>query len=978
MYKGYSSKATSGDMYSTARAYGRNGAQCAKTEFSSGGRMRIIIPIPNTSNATVVKDWNDIKIQLAESGGKPIEYYPAKVYDNLNSVAGYTTEDQTVGTHFFPVNNQVLNISSRSLNPLLGPLILASQSMESVQLGTEFDVEYVALNATSDCGRVLVNFYEGGVPRIFSGTNVMDTDGVLLGLGYNTHVFHATNPYKLLNQNVVTGNGETEIAGQMQQGYNSMYDGPCIKIIYQPNSSVTQTSSQIVGQLVVTFDVKCSGFRQSLASYNVVDWVKNAYSTSSGAPEAKTVAQFAENSGKQSSTAASSAAEGVKLQLSAGTRGHRFVNKETMLAVDVKPEKRFSLVGIHARKAKKEIAKTYGDGFHEDPNDAVIAGVTKTDEAIGWTTVSKFNEEVKSFFKDGDQRVIKDGVYEDVVNAQGDNYLWNTGSEFTSKFEEAPTCGSLAAQLKLGKSEDKGLCPQPFLVKDTCTIKDNAGNVCAEPENITSIFFPIGDSGDVKPVENGNTIALNQTIIIQTPLKEVGLPITDAAYKSASTAFDNQAGEQLESTEIDAGSAEVSAGMRALAANSIDLEIPKELQEMPEVAKKFAKARRAAASNGLSSFFKTACSVGSALLGVAASGLESKNAARYNAIRAAATTSHVSQNQNAMELKLFQNDGSSGNGFINVPECKRASVVENGVREDIKEVLRDIPGALKFAVESVDNPEGTYLFKVNNSYEICPSFTLGVSNPMTWQQSSNKGGIYYPQVCIAREDEIATSVMIPDTATDVFTALIGSRFPLNDPRSLEHCVLLTDPVEGYKKVNFNTTTRAGAYKNINASFMNGSLLAPYEVPMTYVPMQYINTISILDGFCIPDKLPDENGRLTELKEGERMYVYTIIKMKHTLEMKSAFYTEAKKIGSAYLYTSRRPLSGGSLVFDTQDHSQDQIGVVFQVISKFKRLLTANGDSKDPSGIFKPEENVNVLVSTINSFMATKQGNASTE
>ena len=63
--------------------------------------------------------------------------------------------------------------------------------------------------------------------------------------------------------------------------------------------------------------------------------------------------------------------------------------------------------------------------------------------------------------------------------------------------------------------------------------------------------------------------------------------------------------------------------------------------------------------------------------------------------------------------------------------------------------------------------------------------------------------------------------------------------------------------------------------------------------MNWISHSPQNNINVNEGFCIPDKLPDEKDRLIELAIREKMYVYILFKLKHNVDTPNSWLSSDK-------------------------------------------------------------------------------------
>lgn len=280
-----------------ANEYASNGFVPPKADLCTGGKINITIPIFNTSQATTDLEWQSIKYDLATvltgssfQNKEVITYKPAKVYDNLLSAAGYTTKESVVGTHYKPVGMYTYCMSTRDMSTINNPMQSTTLSTASFQFGGTVTVRYIDLNSTTNCGRLSVQLYETGVPKILTQQMFMDTNSHILSIGEGMQeISFEIQPRSFNNEKILSSFGESELANKEFYGWHCDYDGPMLIMRYLPNSSVDTTKTgyynDIVGQIVITYDIHAYNFTQSAAAYLVAEWIKNNFSTTDSTTE---------------------------------------------------------------------------------------------------------------------------------------------------------------------------------------------------------------------------------------------------------------------------------------------------------------------------------------------------------------------------------------------------------------------------------------------------------------------------------------------------------------------------------------------------------------------------------------------------------------------------------------------------------------------------------------------------------------------
>ena len=204
------------------QSYGSNCFGAPNADISSTDTIKVTIPIFDTTQSTTEADWQALSYTLAQSAdGTAITYKPAEVSDNLPSAAGYVTNDISVicAQHYYPVNCYVYTISPRNFSALNNQLFAILLSNSEYQIGGDICVQYIPLNATTNCSRLMVRMYDTGTPTVLNQQFFTDPGAETLGIGTNeasacfraeSHVFN--------NEKILTSYGES-IINQNSQWY---------------------------------------------------------------------------------------------------------------------------------------------------------------------------------------------------------------------------------------------------------------------------------------------------------------------------------------------------------------------------------------------------------------------------------------------------------------------------------------------------------------------------------------------------------------------------------------------------------------------------------------------------------------------------------------------------------------------------------------------------------------------------------------
>ena len=993
-------------MQSAAQAYNASGYTGSSNNLSGSGNIKLVVPILHTCNNTSAAEWNQLETSMAEHGGKIYTYEPSRVYDNLNSAAGFT--NVLGGNRHFPVNNYIINLSTRSLNPIIAPLKLTSLGYASYEIGNSINVEYIPLNATSNSGRVSVSLWDNGVPLIFNSTNVMDSTSVMLSLGGPVkHTFVSDRTYKLTNQDILTMNGENML--QKQEGWNRLYDGPCIKAVYLPNSDVSSTSNNIVGQLVITFTLKTSNYTTCPASYGVMEWSANGFKVGETEPSTPTpmLRLSLQQSGEHEST--------WNLGKNQILRASDFDEKKNTL----KCKGDFRVVSFNGRTpaeyalyrnfSYKYASKLYGEEFASkaDPywSKVTVAGCEAYPDRLACQSSSSFISKLKSPYSKGEDRKIVDGMYLLAYDYQGKEFLFNKESEFVSELND------YSADCSLVKGYDpKNSVAQfkPFMVSDTFNlsscVQGTGSKEIFKSDDMLLWYLPLAPRGAEALTGEFTGAILNQNILLSVACRDISKDLTKESPVTANifnVQFDDK--EELKQEEVVAATKSIHSkcpGLVDCILSSTVVKVPDELANMPELKDKYVKNRRdmilASSEDGfLASVFSTIKSGAAAVVRKVFDDNGSRNAPRYTNTRSTSSVRKMLENGPATRELLMGNEGDSGDAYFIIPEetgdrCKvRLTKDKVFPHSSLTDNFPELESFSKYYVENPGNTDNAYYIKINNTYEFCPGITLGVSNPVYRKVHKPLSGDdeYHWYTFNASDNDTTLRLLLPDVCSEIWPVLVGSRYPSSDPKCLTHCVPLTLPAQNFQTVKFNIDRTKGSHKNVTLKANTGPLKA--ELTINTIPLNFSNNININTGFYIPDKLPSDDGSLKELYPGDKIYIYILMKVHHRVSISGSFFEAYKEKLRAettttpfrdgyYINRSINALDGVATDkrrgYEDTDGLKQPLSYIFGVFGECQNILLSDGTASEST---KPEEvpakGVNHLIKTATSVQISKCG-----
>ena len=964
-------------MKRVAQDYNSTGYTAPAADLAANGMIKLTVPILNTAHTTTQAEWDTLETTLAEtSSGSKVTYRPAKVYDNLNSAAGYTKSSSYGGRQSFPVNNYIVNLSTRSSNPVTAPLKLSSLGFMKYEITGPVRVEYIALNATSNSGRVSVSFWDEGVPMIFNSTNVSDSNSTMLSLGGPSSTVFSSGVYRLTNQEIVTMNGES--IAHMQDGWNRLYDGPCIKAIYMPNSDVRATTADIVGQLVISFSVRTLNYTTSNASYGVMEWAANGYSVEGGEAATRSLPVGFQQAGEQGGTHTSCRGSIVKTT-DALSKGALLADKKAYKAVKLTSNNKGAVV-FARNNIRKLTEPIFGPKFAEnaDPLPDVIGGAREIKGKLGYLRSSNFLMDLGSSFDFNWPECkinIVNGMYLQVYDWQGREYMMGEDySYLATRYIAPPSSSNL---YETGRLIRQGELYQPFehcsLIKQ---IEDKDHKVVATSENVKTFFIPYVEKGqEYKGIEH--KIVLNQTLTMAVPFKDTHEEKPDR-QKAHVNFIDREMEENpIEREDSHIGQTADLNGLALAAVNSKQITVPNELNDMPELRAKYVEGKRMSMlhsdpQNGiLTSIARMGlCAVSSAIDYFEQN---SANAGTY-AVTKAKNMLGAKGPAGGVTSELIGSLGEDSNAYFVVPDCARSEVTEEPPKPEIIACFPEFECAHKYSMKPPRDQDKAYFIKVNNTYEICPAITIGLSNPVLLGIRNGDPGstlgeaavctILYPPTVYYR------ALLTPKIDTDVWPCLMASRFPPGDKNSVRRAVFLTNPLDQYQKVNFTEELHKGL--NQKTWLKSANLYTEHSLPVNLASLQFSNNITINTGFYIPDQLPDKNGVLKPLEKGEKMYVYCVFRMQHNT------YISEELIHDVRLFSplpDKHPAYVNRTGCDIETWpiwSQDPIGFMYVVATDFDRILYSDSTSGE-SVSDPPNKGVNCLINTHTSVQISKTG-----
>lgn len=993
-----------------ANEYASNGFVAPKADLCTGGKINITIPIFNTSQATSDLEWQSIKYDLATvltgssfQNKEVITYEPAKVYDNLLSAAGYTTKESSVGTHYKPVGMYTYCMSTRDMSTINNPMQSTTLSTASFQFGGTVTVRYIDLNATTNCGRLSVQLYETGVPKILTQQMFMDTNSHILSIGEGTQeISFEIQPRSFNNEKILSSFGESELANKEFYGWHCDYDGPMLIMRYLPNSSVDTTKTgyynDIVGQIVITYDIHAYNFTQSAAAYLVAEWIKNNFSTAGSTTEKeKSIGTFSSNSIKGNGSGGHEKI--IEYFPAFNKKGTGIFIQNQMTGVSFKTNKAARKVWIE-QHAMSEVSKQTDALF--DPADltdeSFIFGGSEESSLLSQSS-SSFIEELTSWSPalQGNKGTIKNGTYFQLYNSTGTEYLMSDSPDaksFLDSLSSAPTCQSLLSTSYLSTTERRAV--EPFIIEDNVEIMDKEGKVaCATNDQVRLLYAPLATgstSKEFSPKQNSlNGYILNQTLMIEASFKDPG-----ASTLSSGTLFDTFLNdEKLEQTEQETNETmEVGQGLMRMITNHIKIDIPEELDAMPELKEKYINARKKSIENmyrrnakgwsfsDLKASVKKVASTGYSVLGIINDIISEKPRGRtmvdyqlgVSNSKGSSSSSNTSKKLNDAAT-ILMGSGDNGDAYFMIPENAVRSNVIAGEPSDFIKLFRDFGTSTKYYIKTPEDPSKSYFVKMNCSYSLIPNISFGVSVPITLATDGKNTRFCYFQPNKSGNISLQKTVLGQNVRSHIWPVLYGSRFPLTDSRCITCGAFLTSVDDQYQTVMFNPSSPKGDYVDIRTN-LSTNTGEKGNVPMYWTSLSYQNNINISTGFFIPDKLPDEKGNLTELKAGEKMYVYVIFKIQHEVSipnglLSSAYFAATKNDGSIFMSSSTGAILqtiSTSSPFTTYTDAKCGLGYLIGVAGGTNAVMTADGTAYTTFKIsgkeYSPNKGVNYLTATV--------------
>ena len=968
-----------------------------QVDASTRSNIKVTIPILDVAANATQAEWEALEtVYATDPSGKQHVYKPSKVYDNINNSSGFGTS--AAHRHAYPVNNYVINLTPRTMNPLLAPLKIATLSQTNYTIGSTITVEYIPFDVNRNSGNLLVSFWKDGQPVIMSTDRNATSNDTILGLSSGLSCTFTYQSKTLTNRDVMQTQGEGN--SSELKGWNDAYDGPSIKCFYWPNTTTEISSNKAIGQIVITFSVTAYNFAHSKASNNITDWCAADYEVGKEPEAGKDVTGRlgVQQAGEHRDTKATNAlyvraAEpGMKLNTWAHDDSFRVVKLHT---------KRMGEYAAFNKFRREYLGSVYGDEFATlatpSNGSTVIAGCDDSADALCYQSAASYNENLRSFctFEKGKPVNIVDGMYFLVRDYSGEEYMLTDQSvQWIDELDEPNESCSILDSVTC--TNMKG--PSFFRLADECSIKGTDGTAvftCCKPENITSVYLPISDKfiTEANPVvlSSDTGITVNQNILFAVPFRDVNDDLLTSS-KVHGTTFDMELDNEdpIEMTSIPT-STNLESNIFKLAINSTPVHVPKEINEMKDLKLKYVEGKRkgmAASRQGIGTLIatvKAGIQATTNFIGAMINKTDGSNKSycvhRGNMLGGIRNPNML----DAGEACILNSAKGDGDAYIIIPddgERSQVHISESGAHPSwtIGNGFKEFQNASKYYIVNPTSPEKAYFVKVNNTYEICPGITLGISSPISWANRDTSSNELSARAYTPRTNDLAKSCIVPNVQSEVWPVLIASRYPASDPACMGNCVFLTLPTDQYQTVKFNTDSTTGEYKVTTMDLEHKSGGTPYargSVSMTWVPLDYSNNVTINTGFYIPDKLPDKNTkRLEELKAGEKMYVYMVLKLQHNLVIKNAWArggacnnSIAEAIYNKMPYL--RDLAGDS---ESTDKSASSYGCIFSVATKFDRLLLSDGTAADPETEgYTPAKGVNQLVNTTTSVQVSVTG-----
>ena len=114
------------------------------------------------------------------------------------------------------------------------------------------------------------------------------------------------------------------------------------------------------------------------------------------------------------------------------------------------------------------------------------------------------------------------------------------------------------------------------------------------------------------------------------------------------------------------------------------------------------------------------------------------------------------------------------------------------------------------------------------------------------------------------DKSLQKQILTPKTQTDLWPALIATKYPINDPDALKYSVFFTYLGHQYSTIMLNDNNVYGDHFNVYTKMHNANATEYGSIQSNWVSLYLSNHLAFAPGFFIPDK----NGTLTWVKDGD--------------------------------------------------------------------------------------------------------------
>lgn len=961
------------------------GAGHLESTGRKGNHMKLVFNIYNIDQENKAMSWLNCQTELARG----LVYKPSTVYDTWMAPAGYIPSGTappsdaitgvTTYSNVYPPNTYVVPVSLRTNNPVFSPLFV--QSLDKLNYSITSPITFT-LNFTSadNAGTLRITPQFDMLARSFQTSEFASSDMVELDINHPSVTFTGDEcGHCFVGEEKTNYNAASTTAAFSQWSFNHTYDVGVFTCLWTPTTQPTQTSYKpgtVAAQLVVEFDMQIYKYMASSATANVQAWAANKYNTSGGTTSNNTNTSSFVAGAQQGTYAMSKSGE-----LSIGGHGLIVGKSKDGVIITARAKRMYDYMNLR-RTLKGELRKKFGKEFAAVIDGSIpIAGVLKDGESLYSMSSAMLHQNLRNivastFF--GSTIHVRNGLLPLMFNAEGGEMLVSDGLHY---FEDssghsilagAPTDQSLFTPLSLPAARtSENILPAPFIIKDRFTLKamDANATVCCTPENITAFWCPF-NNGPVEPgTQNGPT--LTETFVQVLSFLSEEAPLAEAA-KTTFLGADEQLEEHVETAEVTTSTGMEAEGLRLLAKNSVKIDVPEGLaaNNMKTIREQYVSAKRGEIANdtivgvGLKGFF-------GAIAGYAASKLKSTNAAANQIAamklsRGVKAMSSTKGGKNADDAMIYH-QGDAADCAFSVPKCKRAPVTESPPNPEVYTSFFTFQGAKKYTIgvpKDEDIKEAIFV-KAKVDLQFAPNLTFGISTPAVWADPTGTAGGEVPFIFAKVRDytpgehamkQLQAQAILPTLESEVLPTIAISRFnPATDSdNAFKNCVFAVLPSDGYQTVKF-APINEGEYLNtrINVESPAGTP-SPHQgsMPVIMKNLSFSNKISIEGGFWLPDKLPNANGVLTDLAEGEPFYAFLVYNIRHNFNIKQPWFEFANMpaTDSQMIYNGVENLYGVgtqnrniAYYYDgTTYHYNQPSGYVFFVMSAFDRALMNDG------------------------------------